>query len=83
MEVQEFIDTCKSVFPDCEITGSKDRRNPCLKAFAYTKYGPYVAHLWKDGCCAWEKDEDISGPTITTPEELKTKLEKIKLSYGL
>lgn len=83
MEVQEFIDTCKSVFPDCEITGSRNKKNPCLKAFAYKTRGPYIAHLWKGGCCSWEKHEDFSQGNIKSPEELKLKLEKVKLSYGL
>jgi len=46
-------------------------------------FGPYVAHLWNKKCCAWEKSEDVADKEDYTLEELKLKLEKVKLSYGL
>lgn len=46
-------------------------------------FDPYVAHLWNNKCCAWEKPEGIADKEDYTTEELKLKLEKVKLSYGM
>lgn len=82
MEVQEFIDTCKQVFPDCRIEGTRNKRSPCLLVYTDT-FGPYVAHLWDKHCCAWEKTEGIADKEDYTVEEFMAKLERVKLSYGL
>lgn len=82
MEIQEFIDTCKSVFPDCRLVGSQNKKSPCLNVYT-GRSNFYVAHLWEKKCCAWEKHEDFSDKKDYTVEELKLKLEKVKLSYGL
>lgn len=82
MEAKEFIAICKEVFPDCVFEGSRNKKSPCLMVYTST-FGPYVAHLWNKKCCAWEKSEDVADKEDYTLEELKLKLEKVKLSYGL
>lgn len=82
MEVKEFIAICKEVFPDCVFEGSRNKRRPCLMVYTST-FGPYIAHLWDNKCCAWEKSEDLADKEDYTLEELKLKLKRVKLSYGM
>ena len=82
MEVKEFIAICKEVFPKCVFEGSRSNKNPCLMV-STSKFGPYVARLWDNKCCAWEKSEVITDKEDYNLEELKLKLEKVKLSYRL
>lgn len=82
MEAKEFVSICKEVFPDCTIKGAAKNQHPCLRVFT-SGVGYYVAHLWGKKCCAWKKSEDVADKEDYTLEELKLKLEKVKLSYGL
>lgn len=82
MEAKEFIAICKEVFPDCTIKGASKKKHPCLRVFT-SGVGYYVAHLWDDKCVAWEKSGDLADKEDYTLEELKLKLKRVKLSYGL